>query len=634
VHTRLYTSALVLERGSKKVALVAADLFMIPGGMIKEVADRLAARGFTEGNIVLSVSHTHSGPSKFANFDTLNTLAPSTETIGRPESFVGLLQPGPPDPQLYAFLVERIALAIRRADDDRAAAAAAWGITRLSGVTKNRSLEAHLADHGVIREYGQGKVEDDPGGYEHTIDSEVRVLRVDRLGKRVKRCRGRGAKRRCARARKRIPLGGWSSFANHGTVNPSEFPVYTRDHHGAAMHYFEREVRRIGRVPAARPVLNVYGNSNEGDQSAGLDGQGPRIAERVGRAEAEAMLRAWRAAGTRLATRPALDLRWTRVCFCGQNTSAGPVASSPMAGIPFLTGSEEGRGPLFDLTLEPLEGYRSPVGFESQGHKIGVPIAGPESYPRAVPLFVVRVADRLVVSMPGEPTVEIGRRAKAAVLEASAGSGVKAAMVAGLTNEYIQYLTTPEEYDRQHYEGGSTIFGPASPVLLVEQLGELAARMARGQEAQAPYPFDPRNGVKADGKPFGEGSDGGKIEEQPAPSAGPGGHARLTWIGGPRGLDRRLDAPFVIIDRRRGARWVRADDDLGLNIVWTVDGSGRYTARWEVPASAPAGTYRLVIAANRYRLESRPFTVDRRVAPNEPVAGDPIAPFTPYTEGR
>jgi hypothetical protein len=534
---------------------------------------------------------------------------------------------------MYAFLVERIALAIRRADDDLGAAVAAWGIERLSGVTKNRSLEAHLADHGVIREYGQGKVEDDPAGYEHTIDSEVRVLRVDTLGRRVRRCRGSGAKRRCVRTRTRIPLGGWSSFANHGTVNPSEFPVYTRDHHGAAMHYFEREVRRSGHVPASRPVLNVYGNSNEGDQSAGLDGQGPRIAERVGRAEADAMLRAWRSAGRRLATRPPLDVRWTRVCFCGQETSAGRVASEPLAGVPFLTGSEEGRGPLFDLTQEPFEGYRSAVGFESQGHKIGVPAGGPDSYPRAVPLFVVRVGDRLIISLPGEPTVEIGRRARAAALKASEGTGVKGAMVAGLANEYIQYLTTPEEYDRQHYEGGSTIFGPASPVLLVEQLAELAARMARGQDAQPPYPFDPRNGVKADGKPFGDGAASGSIIEQPAESAGPGGHVRLAWAGGARGLDRRLDAPFVVVERRAGARWLRADDDLGLNIVWTVDGQGRYTARWQVPTSAREGAHRIVIAANRYRLESRPFTVDRGVAPNEPAAGDPIAPFMPYTEG-
>jgi hypothetical protein len=634
VHTRLYASALVLQRGPTKIALVAADLFMVPGGMIKEVADRLAARGFTEGNIMLSVSHTHSGPSRFANFATLNTLAPSAETIGSPETFVGLLEPGPPDPQLYAFLIERIVLAIRRADDDRAPAVAAWGIEHLRGVTRNRSLEAHLANHGVIRDYAKGKVEEDPGGYEHTIDSEVRVLRLDRLGKRARRCRGRGAERRCVRRRARIPLGGWSSFANHGTVNPSEYPVYTRDHHGAAMHVFEREVRRIGRVPARRPVLNVYGNSNEGDQSAGLDRQGPRIAERVGRAEAGAMLRAWRAAGKRLRTRPALDVRWTRVCFCGQQTSAGPVASSPLAGVPFLTGSEEGRGPLYDLTQEPLEGMRSPVGYESQGHKIGIPITSADSYPRAVPLFVVRVGERLIVSLPGEPTVELGRRARAAVLKAGAAMRVEGAMVAGLTNEYIQYLTTPEEYDRQHYEGGSTIYGPASPVLLVEQLAELTARIARGQEAQPPYPFDPRNGVKADGRPFGDGAATGAIVEQPAAAVGPGGHARLAWSGGAGGLDRRLDAPFVVVQRRAGGRWVRADDDLGLNVVWTVDEQHRYTARWEVPASAHAGAHRLVILANRYRLESRPFTVDRGLGPADAPAGDPIGPFMPYTEGR
>jgi hypothetical protein len=617
VHTRLYASALVLQRGSMKVALVAADLFMVSGGMIKEAADRLAARGFTEANILVSASHTHSGPSRFANFPAFNTLAPSPATIDRPETFFGLLSPTPPDRQLYTFLVQRIALAIRRADDDRAPAVAAWGIEHLPGLTRNRSLEAHLADHRVLREPGQGRVEDDPRGYEHTIDPEVRVLRVDQLGPRG-----------------HVPLGGWSSFANHGTVNPSEFQVYTRDHHGAAAQVFEREVRRLGGVPAGRPVVNVYGNSNEGDQSAGLDGRGPQMAERVGRAEAEAMLRAWRAAGARLSSRPPLDVRWTRVCFCGQQTSAGRVASSALPGLPFLTGSEEGRGPLFDLTGKSLEGSRSPIGFGSQGHKIGLPITSPTSYPRAVPLMVVRVADRLIISFPGEPTVELGRRARAAVRAAGDRLGVKGSIVAGLANEYILYLTTPEEYDRQHYEGGSTLFGPASPVLLVDQLAELASRMARGEPAQSPYPFDPRNGVRADAAPFADGAAAGTILEQPGPLVGPGGHARITWQGGVGGLDRPLDTPFVVIERRSGDRWLHADDDLGLDVVWTIDPEGRYTARWQVPTAAPAGAYRLVITARRYRLESTTFTVDRTVPPNAPAPGDPIAAFIPYTDGR
>ena len=73
------------------------------------------------------------------------------------------------------------------------------------------------------------------------------------------------------------------------------------------------------------------------------------------------MFKAWRRAGRHLSAAPPVDLRWTRVCFCGQATSDGTVADEPEAGAPFLTGSEEGRGPLYDITHQPLEGDRSPT---------------------------------------------------------------------------------------------------------------------------------------------------------------------------------------------------------------------------------------------------------------------------------
>lgn len=313
---------------------------------------------------------------------------------------------------------------MRRADRNLGPASAAWGTTKLLGVTENRSLEAHLADHGVIREYGQGGVSEDPAGAAHTIDPLVSMLRVDRV-------ESDGG---------RTPMGGWTTYANHGTVNPSEYQVYTQDHHGAALRTLESRIRRAGHVPRRSPVIGVFGNSNEGDQSAGLNGQGPSIAERVGRREGKAMFKAWRKAGRKLSQRPIVDLRWTRTCFCGQQTSDGRVADEPLAGVPFLTGSEEGRGPLFDLTGQPFEGRRAAIeGFESQGHKIGIVGATTkDSYPSAVPLFVVRVAERLIVTMPGEATVEVGRRARAAVLEAARGTGVRGVTVSGLTNEFIQ----------------------------------------------------------------------------------------------------------------------------------------------------------------------------------------------------
>ena len=99
---------------------------------------------------------------------------------------------------------------------------------------------------------------------------------------------------------------------------------------------------------------------------------------------------------------------------------------------------------------------------EAQGHKAGIPFATTkDSYPSAVPLFVLRVADRLLITEPGEASAEVGRRTRARGVRRGQGIGIAGSRLMGLTNEFIQYLTTPEEYDRQHYEGGSTIYGPA-----------------------------------------------------------------------------------------------------------------------------------------------------------------------------
>ncbi len=471
VQTRLQASALVVRSGGKKFALVSADLFAAPGGLIADAARR-AGHGFSQRNVLVGATHTHSGPSQFANFATLNTLAPSPQTITDPASFVNFLKPEQADPQIYTFLVKRIATALRRANRNLGPASAAWGTTQLLGVTQNRSLEAHLADHGIIEDRGTGSVDQDPLGYKDTIDPLVSVLRVDRL----------------LPDGSHMPIGAWSTFANHGTVNPSDYQVYTEDHQGTATRTFEAKMRHAGHVPRSQPVIDVFPNSNEGDQSAGLDGQGPLVAERVGAAEGQAMFAAWKQAGKHLSAAPPVDLRWTRVCFCGQTTADGTVADEPEAGAPFLTGSEEGRGPLYDITGQPLEGDRSPtVNAPNQGHKVGIPFATTkDSYPNAVPLFLVRIANRAIITFPGEATVEVGRRARARVLPLIGQLGVKGVTVMGLTNEFIQYITTPEEYDRQHYEGGSTIYGPAEGAAMTDVLvrdGEGDARRQAGAEA-------------------------------------------------------------------------------------------------------------------------------------------------------
>jgi neutral ceramidase len=585
--TRLFARTIVLERGGRKVALVSADLGAIPNGLVVDAAERLSSRGFSERNVIVSASHTHSAPTGYFNYPAFNTVAPTDTTATEFEAAP------PADPQLYSFLVRRLAASIRRADRDLGPAVAGWGSTRLLHLTENRSIEAHLANHGIIREFGQGSVALDPGGYVHTISPRVEALRVDKL------VRGR-----------RVPIGMWSTFADHGTVVKPTFPFYNADHHAAAARIAEAAIRRRGRVPPGQEVVNSYGNSDEGDITAGLEHSGPAGAHEVGRREARAMLVAWRRAGGALKRDPALKVRWTRACFCGRDTAAGPVDDRAVVGLPFLTGSEENRGPLYDETGVPLEGYRLPAGAGPQGAKVQTVQDSGGQFPTAVPLTAVQVADRAIVTVPGEMSSGMGRRLRAAVLAAGRGAGIRGVVVSGLANDFLQYFTTPEEYGRQHYEGGTMLFGEAAGVFVQERLAALVRAIADGEPAPAPDPFDPQNGVSDGADPYPRGAASGSAVTQPGRTPRLG-HATFEWAGGERGFDRPLDRAFVTIQRRKGGRWRRADDDLGLRVQWSVSDEGRYLARWEPGLGAPTGRHRFLITANRYRLRSRPFRLNR-----------------------
>ena len=603
-HTRLFARALVLERGSRRLALVAADLNMVPGGLIVQAARRA---GFDPRDVIVSASHTHAGPTGYSNFRFKDA---AFATPAAPESGVDK-----PDPVLYTFMVKRIALALTRARADLAPAAAGWGKTTLVGVTANRSLEAHLADHGIELPRGRGSVGQDPDGAAHTIDPNVDVLRVDRLA-----------------GRRHVPLGAWSTFANHGTVNHASFAYYNADHHASADRVFEAAVRRAGHVPAGRPVVNVYGNSDAGDVSAGLTRFGPAHAEEVGRREALAMLAAWRRAGHALSRHPRLELHWTRVCFCGQATPFGPLADHAVFGASYLTGSEEGRGPLFDATGEIWEGHRLAAPLGAQGVKEPVRSDDDRTLePTSVPLTAARLGNRLIVTIPGEATAQLGRRTRAAVLAATRSRGIRRVVVSGYANEYASYFTTPEEYGAQHYEGGTTVYGPASGPFLTASLTELAGRLVQGRAAPAPHRFDPTRGLRPSAAPYPSGAARGRALAQPAPLAARLGHASFRWRGGGSGTDRPLDRAFVSVQRLAGGRWHSADSDLGLRILWRVADdkpkfsgvprfkpgeAGSYTAWWEPALSAPTGRYRFLVTARRYRLASRPF----RLRPTDNLA--------------
>ena len=595
-HTRLYAKAMVLRRGPRRLVLVSEDLNMVAGGMVQQAA---RAAGFDEREVIVQATHTHAGPTGFSNF-LFKDRAFATPQAPRAEALV-------PDPRLYTFMVRRLTVAMRRAAADLRPALAGWGSTRLLRVTRNRSIEAHLADHGVSRRFGEGRASEDPRGPFHPIDASVNVLRVDQV-----------------RGGRRVPVGAWGVFADHGTVNKATFDYYNGDHSAAAHRVFEAAVRRSGRVPGGQDVVLVYGNGAAGDVSAGLDRSGPAAAEWVGRREAAAMLAAWRAAGRGLSSAIPIDSRWTRVCFCGQQTPFGRLADTAVFGLSYLTGSEEGRGPLYDATKRALEGSRLDSPVEPQGSKTPtLTDPGHTLEPTAVPLTAARLGDRVIVSVPGEMTVELGRRTRAAATAAMAGSGLRRVVIAGYANEYVSYLTTPEEYEAQHYEGGTTVYGPASGAFIASALGDLAGSLARGAAAPEPAPFDPTRGMLPDGPAYPSGAPSGRIVRQPR-AARRLQRPSVSWRGAADGLDRPLDRAFVSVQRDTPRGWRTVDDDRGLRILWRIADDkpqelgipvldarrrGTYRAAWEPPRNAPAGRYRFVVSARRYRLVSRSFAL-------------------------
>jgi neutral ceramidase len=585
---RLYARAIVIEEGGQKVALVTEDLFALSGGMIRDAASLLPGLGFSEANIIDSATHTHSSQSGYMNFSSYNSILPSNSNP-TPSGITNSAT----DPVMYSFMTHQLALAIRRAYSDLRPGAIGWGQTQLLGLTQNRSLGAHLANYGLNEGPNGGSPSQDPGGYADTIDPTVNVLRIDQY-------------RSVRRSVQRVPVGIYSTFANHGTVDHENFWYYSGDHQGAAERVVEAAIRSAGHVPGSQDVVNAFANSDAGDMTSGIQYSGPADAEYVGRTEAGAMLAAWRQAGRAMTRHPAFALRFTRVCMCGQQTGGGAIDSTPWIGKAAGAGSEEGRT-IFYYDGLANEGDKLPVDLGPQGDKIPA-LNEKGNVPQALPFTVLRLGDRLIATIAGEPTVGTGKLIRSAVLAAVAGSGIRQVVIVGYAGDYVSYFTTPAEYEQQAYEGGFTLYGHYSSLVLRDTLVQLAGDMVSNQAAPTPYPYDPNDGVHISSAGYGTGAASATAAVQPS-AAVRLGHTSFSWGGGANGIDRPVDRAYVTVQRQVGRRWVRFADDLGMQILWSSDPNGQYRAQWEVPLTAAPGRYRFLITAKRYKLASHPFRV-------------------------
>jgi neutral ceramidase len=215
------------------------------------------------------------------------------------------------------------------------------------------------------------------------------------------------------------------------------------------------------------------------------------------------------------------------------------------------------------------------------------------------------------------------RRTVAAIV----GAPIEDVLVTGYSNAYIHYVTTPEEYDVQRYEGGSTLFGRWELGAFMQTVAMLAEAMRDGKPVAAgnppPVPAPPRAArprLAPDRAPAGRAV--GDVLVQPRLSYRVGEQARSVFAGAyPNNRLRRGDT-YLTVERQADQGWekVADDGDWETKLRWQggAGATSQITITWDIPESQPPGTYRLRYFGDARDVQgrlrdvessTRPFTV-------------------------
>ncbi len=87
-----------------------------------------------------------------------------------------------------------------------------------------------------------------------------------------------------------------------------------------------------------------------------------------------------------------------------------------------------------------------------------------------LPVQFTKIGQFLILSLPFEPTTISGLRIKRALKPILEKNNISKLIMNPYSNSYAGYITTPEEYDVQTYEGGHTLFGKYTLPCLINEL--------------------------------------------------------------------------------------------------------------------------------------------------------------------
>jgi neutral ceramidase len=568
VHTRLQARAIVLEQEGVKYALVQVDLGGIPYALTQDVAKRIGPIGITADRILISATHTHSGTGPIWPADNGGYQALGGDFF---------------DPRIFAMTSQGIAEAITRADQLRRDARIGVGTTAVRDASRNRNFVPFRRNLDVPQ--------DEAGARAASIDPTLTVLRVDDAAGR--------------------PMAVWSNFAIHETSFGDGNLLFSGDNAAFTERIVEAELRRQG---GNSDVVNVWTNGSEGDISpnGGPSSIGGEQADHVnssfasahmaGKRVADGILRAWSEAGSRMTATPEIGARRSFVAFDGTRHDGRPVGPIAALGQGGITAD--------DGTCSPVEDAAGP----GQGKKLPA-LVGAGLVPSIVPISLWRVEGLGVAAIPAEITKQMGERIRTSLDR----GGYDQVVLAGLTNAYISYTATPEEYDACHYEGSFTLFGRHMGLRWMDEVLKLSAPLLAERPAPggAPEPPSLGFGLQNSGIPARQTPAAGTVIEQPAAQTTRTGRVTFRWNGGDPGLEIRRNSAFVSVQREVDGVWKTAFTDDSYQDTTERTGRDVWTETVQFTECNTTGRYRIVVdgradkgdGVEPYRVESNPFEV-------------------------
>lgn len=150
---------------------------------------------------------------------------------------------------------------------------------------------------------------------------------------------------------------------------------------------------------------------------------------------------------------------------------------------PFGVNFQHGVKPiLFPVGLWQLKSRRH--GSSNWSNPINCPLV-----PHVLPLQVIRIGQLTLAAVPAEFTTMAGRRLTQTLKDTAGAPPNARIIIANYANGYSGYVTTKEEYDMQHYEGASTLYGPYTLEAYRQEIGLLAQAVYSGTTVSSDSQF-------------------------------------------------------------------------------------------------------------------------------------------------